>query len=119
LATPLFAGVLALTNEERLSNSKSPAGFVNPALYRLHAGDIGSQAPIFDINAPAEPMGSLTVVPGFIGGFETFDSYVDSDGNVVENADSSLRSVRGYDNVTGLGVPNVPEFIRALGSHSR
>jgi hypothetical protein len=85
----------------------------------MRVGEIGSEAPIFDVNAPSEPIGSLLVIPGLIGVFATFDSYVDSDGNVIENADSSLRSAPGYDNVTGLGVPNVPEFIKALDSRSR
>jgi subtilase family serine protease len=119
LATPLLAGILALANEKRFSNGRQPVAFVNPALYRMRSGDIGSNAAIFDINAPTEPVGSLIVIPGIIGGFETIDSDIDANGNVVENADSTLRSRPGYDNVTGLGVPNVPEFIRALGSPSR
>jgi len=35
-------------------------------------------------------------------------------GPVIEGADSSLRTTRGYDNVTGLGTPNVPAFIGAF-----
>ncbi len=118
LATPLFAGVLALVNQHRFSNGAGAVGFVNPALYRLQVGEISSDAPIFDINSPSEPLGSLIVIPGVIGAFETIDSYVDTNGNVVENGDTSLRSAPGYDNVTGLGVPNVPEFIKSLGSQS-
>ncbi|KAJ5231615.1 Aorsin [Penicillium citrinum] len=33
LASPLFASVLNLINEERLAKNKSPVGFVNPVLY--------------------------------------------------------------------------------------
>ncbi|CAG7929585.1 unnamed protein product [Penicillium olsonii] len=33
LASPLFASVLSLINEERLAVGKSPVGFVNPVLY--------------------------------------------------------------------------------------
>lgn len=33
LASPLFASVLNLINEERLAKGKSPVGFVNPVLY--------------------------------------------------------------------------------------
>lgn len=116
LATPLLAGVTALVNERRFTQGRSAVGFLNPALYRIHAGDLGSNAAIFDINAPTKPVGSLIVLPGIIGAFETIGSYVDSSGHVIENADTSLRSVPGYDNVTGLGVPNVPEFIKALAS---
>jgi len=33
---------------------------------------------------------------------------------VIEGANSSYRTTAGYDNVTGLGVPNVPAMIRAF-----
>jgi len=34
LASPLFASVLTLLNEERAAIGKGPIGFVNPVLYR-------------------------------------------------------------------------------------
>ena len=34
LASPLFASVLTLINEERLKAGKGPVGFVNPTLYK-------------------------------------------------------------------------------------
>jgi subtilase family serine protease len=117
LATPLFAGVLALVNEERFSNGNGPVGFVNPALYRLQVGkEWFDDAPILDVNAPNEPLGGLIGVLGadnFVG-FGAIDSSLDSNGNVIENVDTSLQSAPGYDDVTGLGVPNVPALIRAL-----
>jgi hypothetical protein len=73
-------------------------------------------APIIDVNAPTRPIGGLIGVLGvdnFVG-FGTVDSTLDSNGNVVENVDSSLRSRPGYDSATGLGAPNVPSLIRAL-----
>jgi len=42
---------------------------------------------------------------------------VDNSGKVIENVDTSLRSQRGYDNVTGLGAPRVPQLVEALGQH--
>lgn len=59
LATPLFAGVLALVDEERLNNSLSPIGFANPALYSLPTGSEGSAAPIIDILPPPSPIAVL------------------------------------------------------------
>jgi subtilase family serine protease len=116
LATPLFAGALALVNEHRFSHRRGPVGFVNPALYRLPVGEAGSNAPILDVNAPSEPIGALGALFGYndLVVFETVDSYPDSNGNVIENVDSSLRSAPGYDNVTGLGAPNIPALIKAL-----
>jgi subtilase family serine protease len=116
LATPLFAGVMALVNERRFSQGLSPVGFVNPALYALHVGGAGSNTPIMDVNAPSEPIGVLVFYPGFdFYGFATLDSYPTGNGNFVENVDSSLRSAPGYDNVTGLGAPWVPALLQALG----
>jgi subtilase family serine protease len=118
LASPLFAGVMALVNERRFSQGLGAVGFVNPALYALHGGT-GSNAPIVDVNAPSEPIGVLVVYPGYFGGFATLDSYPTKNGNIVENVDSSLRSVPGYDNVTGLGAPWVPALLQALGGRGK
>ena len=49
-----------------------------------------------------------------IAAFFTIDSNLDANGNVMGNADTSLRSAPGYDNVTGVGAPNIPALIRAL-----
>ena len=60
LATPLFAGVMALVSERRFSDGEGPVGFVNPALYELHVGDEWfDETPIIDVNAPTEPIGGL------------------------------------------------------------
>ena len=116
-ASPLFAGVLALVNENRYSHQRGPLGFINPALYNLQVGQEGSdQAPIIDVNAPSQAIGYLFAYEGinnFAGG-GTIDSTIDANGNIIENVDSSLKSAPGYDPVTGLGVPNVPAFINAL-----
>ncbi len=116
LATPLFAGVMALVNEDRFSQNQGPVGFVNPALYRLPVGKEGSNAPINNVNAPSEPIGALLGLLGIdnLAAFVTVDSYAESNGKVIENVDTSLRSQPGYDNVTGLGAPNVPTLITAL-----
>ena len=120
VASPLFAGVLALVNDSRLSNGRGPLGFVNPALYRLPVGaNKASNEPIIDVNAPNKPIGGLYGALGYddYALFVAIDSYVDNSGNVIENVDTSLRSQRGYDNVTGLGAPSVPQLIQALGQH--
>jgi subtilase family serine protease len=120
LASPLFAGVLALVNEARFAHDRGPVGFVNPALYRLRVRRHGAEdTPIIDVNAPTKPIGELWGI-GFNGflAFFAIDSNLNSSGKVVENVDSSLLSRPGYDSATGLGAPNVPPLIRAL-SHDR
>jgi hypothetical protein len=79
----------------------------------------GSGTPIVDVNAPSKPTSTLYAQLGFDNFvlFATIDSYVDSKGKIIENVDTSLRSEPGYDNVTGLGVPNVPELIESLAKH--
>jgi len=117
LATPLLAGVLGLVNQSRFFERLGPVGFVNPALYRLLVGENAeSGTPLVDVNAPSKPTSGLYAELGFddfvlLG---TIDSDVDGNGNIIANVDTSLHSAPGYDDVTGLGVPNVPEFIEAL-----
>ena len=78
-AAPIWAGVLSLLNGERLRAGASSLGFVNPLLYSLAASDATS------------------------GAFK----------DVTEGHNSGCRSTgfyaaKGWDPVTGLGVPNFP-----------
>src|SRR5262249_51446884 len=122
LASPLFAGVLALVNEARFAHDRGPVGFVNPALYRLRVRRHGAEdTPIIDVKAPTSPIGGLEGPGQGTNDFFFFvaiDSNLSSSGEVVEGLDSSLLSRPGYDSATGLGAPNVPPLIRAL-SHEK
>lgn len=134
VSSPLFAGVLALVNQARFEDRKGPVGFVNPALYSLgHAhegddseseGEEGEWAAIVDVKKPHSP---TAVLRGYLGNphklrVVTINSmpnpnYVpdeDDQPAVLEGTDSSYRTTRGYDEVTGLGTPNVPALIRAF-----
>jgi len=114
LASPLFAGVLASVDQARFAKNESAVGFVNPALYSLKA----STGAITDIMAPVGAQGMLrnvgsteaTLTPTL----RTVNSTVDAQGNVIEGADTSLRTTSGWDDVTGLGAPNVPALVAAL-----
>jgi subtilase family serine protease len=128
LSSPLFAGVLALVNQARLQHHKGPVGFVNPALYALgHGGDDDNNSessPIVDVKKPSSPTALLR---GYLGSpnrlrVVTINSvpnpnYVageDDQPTVIEGANTSYLTRRGYDEVTGLGTPNVPAMIRAF-----
>ncbi len=120
LASPLFAGVLARVDQARFANGKSSIGLVNTALYGLPVGPPGSStAPIIDVEHPSTPTALLR---GYLGNpnearVVTMVSVPNGAGTAVhEGWDTSLRSVAGYDTATGLGVPNVPALIDALGS---
>jgi subtilase family serine protease len=122
LSSPLFAGVLALVNQARFQNHKGPVGFVNPALYHLAHGDDSSSAPIVDVRRPSSP---TAVLRGYLGNpnrlrVVTINSVPnpnypgDDQPAVIEGANTSYLTTRGYDETTGLGTPNVPALIRAL-----
>ena len=116
VASPLFAGVLALVNQQRFANLSGPIGLANPSLYRLNTDQVGSSAPIFDISAPSQPVAVLSHSLNSVNlGIATVNSVPDLNNNIIQGVDSSLLATSGYDNVTGLGVPNVPAFVQALG----
>jgi subtilase family serine protease len=126
LSSPLFAGVLALVNQARFDAHKGAVGLVNPALYGLGHGDDSESesAPIIDVKKPSSPSAVLRGYQGIPGRLRvvTMNStlnpnYVpggEDQPAVLEGADTSYRTTRGYDEVTGLGTPNVPAFINAF-----
>jgi subtilase family serine protease len=116
VSAPLFAGVLAMVAQQRAGNSSGPLGLLNPRLYRLSVGAIGSAAAIFDISAPSQPVALLAHGLDSVNlGIATVNSVPDAKFNLIQGVDTSLVTAPGYDNVTGLGVPNVPVFVQALG----
>ncbi|HEX3812395.1 MAG TPA: S53 family peptidase [Mycobacteriales bacterium] len=90
LSTPLFAGLQALASQD-LGTS---IGSANPTLYALGAKAFRDIMPTKEPVAIANPSGSYLL---------TFDR------------DSSLLTTYGYDDVTGIGSPNGPSFLKAEG----
>jgi subtilase family serine protease len=118
LASPLFAGVLALVNQARFAHNKPAIGFVNPALYKLAVGPAGTtSSPIVDVHAPTMP---AAVLRGYVNDqtevrVVTMNSAPSAHGTTtVQGADTSYLTTKGYDEVTGLGTPYVPALINAL-----
>jgi subtilase family serine protease len=113
LASPLFAGVLALVDQRRAENGLGTVGFVNPALYG------SARSALTDILPPPSPLGFVRTrqtPSGLSARFITINSTVTSTTSpVIEGADTSLRTRPGYDDVTGLGAPRVHALIKALG----
>jgi hypothetical protein len=110
--------VLALVNQARFQHHKSAVGLVNAALYLLNVGEAGSSPPIIDVNKPSTPTALLR---GYLRDpttvrVVTMNSTLAANDptKVVEGANTSLRTTAGYDNVTGLGTPNVPVLIEAF-----
>jgi len=100
LASPLFAGMTALALEKQRGDG---AGLLNPVIY-------SSGADFTDVAGSPPDAGNVRV--DYANGVD------DSAGLVYSvrtfNQDSSLEVTNGYDQVTGLGVPNTGWFA-ALG----
>ena len=96
LASPLFAGVMALAVEAHGGHGHG-FGLVNPAIY----SNQGNTSAIRDVTAAAQPAGNvradfangLDASAGIVYSVRTFDQ------------DSSLLTGTGYDQVTGVGAP--------------
>jgi subtilase family serine protease len=104
LASPLFAGFLAVTTQA----AGTRQGFINPKLYRTSKNKPGQLVadvngnPIKDAgNVRADYANSLNASDGILYSVRTF------------NQDSSLVTAPGWDDVTGNGVPT-PKFISAF-----
>lgn len=120
LASPLFAGTLAVVEQLRHAQGLPDLGLVNQRLYRLGIGAPGSTAqPIVDIQPPVNPTAMLR---GYVNDLTrvrviTVNSlpYSGCPGGICEGVDGfSLGTAVGYDNNTGLGVPYIPKLATTL-----
>jgi hypothetical protein len=86
-AAPLWAGFMALANQQAAINGHAPLGFINPALYSIAASPASYAACFNDITT----------------------------GNNAWTASAGLFNARsGYDLCTGLGTPKGAALITAL-----
>ena len=88
-AAPLWAGFAALANQQAVTNSHPPIGFINPALYAIAAST--NYANCFH-----------DIVTG---------------NNEWSQSPNLFSAVPGYDLCTGLGTPNGMNLIRALATN--
>ena len=82
-SAPLFAGMVALINDERLAQNKSTLGFINPALYSLHRTDA-------DVFRDVKEGSSKCPNPAMTGA-------------MVGCCKHGFRTGKGWDPMTGLG----------------
>ncbi len=90
-AAPLWAGFLALANQEAASQGQSAIGFVNPAIYEIANESLYGSA-FHDVT----------------GGSNVWDY------SAGESSTFQFYAVTGYDLCTGLGTPNGTNLINAL-----
>ena len=86
LAAPLWAGLIALANQQAAANGQPPIGFANPALYAI-AKSTNYHACFHDITTGL---------------------------NTNSLSPTKFNAVAGYDLCTGLGTPNGDNLIPAL-----
>lgn len=99
LASPLLAGMMALANQ----SAGTGFGWVNPLLYSAPKSTITDVLPVGPVKGVvrANNNNGVDATAGISYFVRTFDQ------------DSSLATARGWDPVTGLGVPN-PNFLTAV-----
>ncbi|MGA2210124.1 MAG: S53 family peptidase [Acidimicrobiales bacterium] len=94
LASPLFAGMLALADQYR----SAPIGFANPLLY----SEAGTDA-FHDVTPSLKAIALVfSEGPGL--------NFL-----VTQDHDTSLSVTAGYDDVTGIGTPNGSAFLSTFG----
>jgi subtilase family serine protease len=106
MASPLVAGMIA----DAQQGQHTAFGFTNPVLYRLS----GTQA-IRDI------LPSTSATPGLLRGVVCTAAFCGTTSLITfDDQNPGMRgytgqvTLKGYDNMTGLGVPNGQPFINAL-----
>jgi len=138
LASPLMAGVVAIMNQKRTASGEPLVGFANPLFYSAGSRGNGvnlTSAALNQIVAPAEPVSVLrgyasnpnevrVVTVNSVPFLITTAPYAlqvcalpicEGLNDVFNYTSLSSASVpptpRGYNDVTGLGVPYVPKLI--------
>jgi|HubBroStandDraft_6_1064221.scaffolds.fasta_scaffold26254_3 subtilase family serine protease len=120
LSTPMFSALWAIANQE----AGVPLGQAAPYLYAMPAGTITDVVPV---TSATNPTGIIQDSTGFhhynaaslaapLDGTTKFYSGIynspfDDEWDIITfGTDSSLKTAKGWDNVTGLGTPNGQAF---------
>ena len=85
-AAPLWAGFVALANQQATAAGRPTVGFLNPAIYNIGLG------------------------PSYVSCFHD----ITTGNNIHPNSPSAFSAVTGYDLCTGWGTPNGTNLINAL-----
>jgi subtilase family serine protease len=114
LASPLFAGVMALADQLAEKNGGHALGFANPALYAAYSATKASGSAAFhDIVNPTTAAGAPTTLAAVRSDFINGEN--DSAGIRYSlrsfNQTGTIKTAPGYDDVTGVGTPNGNAFL--------
>ncbi|MEU9959218.1 S53 family peptidase [Streptomyces sp. NPDC050982] len=95
LASPVIAGVQALAQQQRGGH---PIGFANPAIYDRYGSKL-----YHDVTDRPTGRDLAVARVDFVNAFDASEGLLTSVRSLGK--DSSLKAVRGYDDVTGVGSP--------------
>ena len=108
-SSPLWAGFMALVNEQNASRNLGPVGYANPVLYAM-ARTRGSNNDIYtpsfhDIDSP---MTLNPPQPTYALGVDVMNCFCDNNGfNCTDTLQVAFPAAPGYDVATGLGTPSL------------
>ena len=106
VASPLVAGTVAAAQQGQAKQF----GFINPALYRL----AGTSA-VFDtlpLTSKSPALWRGTACPAYVCGLPALTTFDDQSRNMFGY--TGQVTLQGYDNMSGIGTPDGPNFIKAL-----
>ena len=95
LASPVIAGIQALAQQQRGGH---PIGFANPAIYDRYGSKL-----YHDVTDRPTGRDLAVARVDFVNSFDASEGLLTSVRSLGK--DSSLKAVRGYDDVTGVGSP--------------
>jgi subtilase family serine protease len=95
LAAPVIAAVQALAQEAR---GGKPIGFANPAIYARYGSKV-----YHDVTDDPTGYGLAVARVDYVNGYDATGGLATSVRSLGK--DSSLKAVKGYDDVTGVGTP--------------
>jgi subtilase family serine protease len=123
LATPMFSALWAIANQEALAGGGAPLGQAAPYLYSMPAGTIFDIVPLSSTNnvtgtiqdangttkyTAAELSGSPKTK--FISALWDYPFLESTTAILTFGEDLGLKTKTGWDDVTGVGVPNAKAF---------
>jgi subtilase family serine protease len=125
LASPLMAGTIAVVDQARKAAGRPVVGFANPWLYATKPGTTLQASGLNDVQAPTKP---TAVLRAYVANSNVRVVTINSVPDVLYLTPFALQvcataicegiddvfnyTTAGYDDVTGLGVPYVPNLIK-------
>jgi subtilase family serine protease len=112
-SSPLVAGIVTAAQQ----GQKTPFGFINPAIYKLYRSDAFFGTLPLTSHSPALYRGvecDIAIFASLCGKppVQTLMTFDDQNPHLAGY--TGQVTLKGYDNMTGLGTPNGPKFISAL-----